>query len=147
MMGAFEDAWNEFEGTVGPVLQQALSDKAPVVTGQLSESMTWEDQEGVLTAGSKDDRGPIAAYVTRGTAPHPIEPVNAEFLHFFASDGTEVFTKHVDHPGTSANPFHVDAWESVRDEVLAEFRTIVGDGVTLAYLNPWRDRTIEVTDL
>jgi len=142
-MGAWEDAWQRFEAEAGPVLSSALSDAAPYSTGELAASMTWEDQQGRLTAGSSDARGPIAAYVTRGTAPHGIDPVYASVLHFFAGDGTEVFASHVDHPGTAANPFHIDAWGAARDGVLAAFRREM-PGAALSYLNPWRNRTLEV---
>lgn len=37
-----------------------------------------------------------------GTRPHDIVPVDAEVLRFEASDGEDVFTRHVDHPGTRA---------------------------------------------
>lgn len=141
-MAAFDDAWAAFESQAGPILADALSGAAPVVTGELAASMDWRDQTGVLTAGSNDARGPIAAYVTRGTRPHPIEPVNARFLHFIASDGTEVYTTHVDHPGTSPNPFHVTAWQASAPTVVDLFRRKMGSGLTLAYLNPWRNRQI-----
>jgi len=35
-----------------------------------------------------------------GSPAHPIDPCKAKFLHFVGDDGEEVFTKHVDHPGT-----------------------------------------------
>lgn len=141
-MSAFDDAWSAFEDEAGPVLEQALSDAAPVVTGTLAGSMDWQDQSGTLTVGSRDPRGPIAAYVTRGTRQHEIYPVYADALHFIASDGAEVFTQHVHHPGTSANQFHITAWESVRDEVLGTAKQVLGHGVTVALLNPWRNRTL-----
>ena len=147
-MADFEDLWTEFENEVGPLLSDELSQQSPVGdpdtdldSGTLSQSMKWEDQEGTLTVGSQDPRGPIAAYVTRGTVPHEIAPVFANSLHFFVG-GAEVFTQHVDHPGTTANPFHVTGWEARRDEVHQLFRDKVGGGVTLSYLNPWRNTTL-----
>ncbi len=149
----FNEGWQAFEEQVGPLLTDELARQAPVsdspndpAPGTLRDSMVWEDQEQTLTVGSRDPRGPIAAYVTRGTAPHPIDPVNATFLHFIGSDGTEVFTRHVDHPGTAPNPFHIAAWEAQRDVVLERFRTVVGHD-TLSYLNPWRNRIINLLDM
>lgn len=139
---SFDEGWAEFEAEAGPILAAELSTQAPVVTGTLAGSMTWEDQVGVLTAGSRDPRGPIAAYVTRGTRPHPIDAVNAQFLHFIGRDGGDVFTKHVDHPGTAPNPFHIAAWEARRDQLLELGRVRLGHGVALQYLNPWRNRTL-----
>jgi hypothetical protein len=141
-MTAFDDAWSDFEQDTGPTLSDALSKEAPVDTGALAASMEWRDEDGTLTAGSSDSRGPIAAYVARGTRPHEIYPVNATALHFFASNGDEVFTKHVHHPGTVANQFHVRAWESVRSEVTQRFHDKVAGGVQLSYLNPWRNKTL-----
>jgi len=147
-MDAFESAWAEFEQSAGPALADELSNQAPVGdpdtdldSGTLSQSMKWEDQDGVLTIGSQDPRGPIAAYVTRGTQPHEIVPVFANALHFFVG-GDEVFAKHVEHPGTIANPFHVAAWEAQRDAIHQEFRDTVGGGVALSFLNPWQNRTL-----
>jgi hypothetical protein len=144
----FDALWAELESEVGPLLADELSQQSPVGdpdtdldSGTLSQSMKWEDQEGTLTIGSADPRGPIAAYVTRGTVPHEIVPVYANFLHFFVG-GEEVFTQHVDHPGTTANPFHIVAWEARRDEVHQLFRDKVGGGVVLSYLNPWRNQIL-----
>jgi hypothetical protein len=147
-MTAFDSLWTELENEVGPLLSDELSQQAPVGdpdtdldSGTLSQSMKWEDQDGVLTIGSQDPRGPIAAYVTRGTQPHEIVPVFANALHFFVG-GDEVFTQHVDHPGTTANPFHIAGWEARRDEVQQMFMERMGHGVTMTYLNPWRNRTL-----
>ncbi len=150
MTAAFSDAWATFQQEAGPLLADELSALAPVGdpfldagSGTLSRSMEWrpDDESGDLTVGSSDPRGPILAYVARGTRPHEIVPVNAGALHFFAG-GNEVFAQHVNHPGTTANPFHITAWENKRQEVRSMFLETVGKGVVLSYLNPWRDRNI-----
>jgi hypothetical protein len=149
-MSAFDDAWADFEDQAGPLMADGLSQHAPVGdpdldedSGTLANSMEWRDQEGVLTAGSSDPRGPIARFVARGTRPHSIDPVNGEFLTFFwPKVGHVVKMRHVDHPGTTANPFHIDTWESIRPEVQQMFRDTVGGGTVLSYLNPWKNRTL-----
>jgi hypothetical protein len=149
-MGAFDENWAQLEQDVGPLLATELGAQAPVgdpdldpESGTLAASMTWEDQGGVLTAGSRDSRGPIARWVTRGTRPHSIDPVNSPFLHFYwPLVGHFVNLRHVDHPGTSPNQFHVRAWEASRDQVLQMFKEQMGPNVTAAYLNPWRDKDI-----
>jgi hypothetical protein len=147
-VASFDELWTELETEIGPLLTDELSQQSPVGdpdldpdSGTLSQSMKWEDQEGVLTVGSQDPRGPIAAFVTRGTQPHEIVPVYAKSLHFFVG-GDEVFTQHVDHPGTVANPFHIVGWEARRAEVCQLFRERMGHGVSMSYLNPWRNQTL-----
>lgn len=89
----------ETDGWQGPHLKDAL---VLIVIG-------GEDPR--LMVGSKE-RGDLLSYVHDGTVAHGIDPVNASVLHFFV-DGDEVFTKHVDHPGTTANPFVLDAVRTV----------------------------------
>ena len=142
-MGEFEDKWADFIEEVGPQLVDEMSAQSPVDTGTLAASHGYrQGEDGSLEVFSDDPDGPIAAYVIRGTKPHPIEPVTAQALHFFASDGTEVFTQHVDHPGTAPNPFNQAAWEAQRDDVVKKFGQTVGKGYALALLNPWRNRSI-----
>jgi hypothetical protein len=148
-MSYFDDAWDEFEKSAGPLIVDEVVSLTPVGdpffdpdSGTLAESMDWDDRDGTLVIQSRDPRGPIAAYVTRGTSPHDIYPVHANALHFFTQEGDEVYTQHVSHPGTIANPFHVTAWENVRSEVQQMFRDMVGEGVVLSYLNPWRNRVL-----
>jgi hypothetical protein len=148
-MSAFDEKWQEFEASAGPLITDEVVEQTPVGdpfldpdSGTLADSMDWDDRDGTLVIESRDPRGPIAAYVARGTRPHDIYPVYASALHFFARDGAEVFTQHVHHPGTVANPFNITAWENVRDQVQQMFRDTVGGGVTLSYLNPWRNRTL-----
>lgn len=52
---------------------------------------------------------PYALFVHEGAAPHPIDPVNGQFLVFTGRDGSLVFTRHVDHPGNKPNRFLVRA--------------------------------------
>lgn len=46
-----------------------------------------------------------AADVELGTAPHVIEPDEADALAFTGQDGELVFRQSVDHPGTPAQPY------------------------------------------
>ena len=147
---SFDEGWTLFAHQAGEVLVEALSQAAPVGdpfrdpdSGTLAGSMEWVERDGTLQLVSMDYRGPIARYVVRGTRPHPIDPVNADFLHWTGDGGEDVYAKHVDHPGTAPNPFHIEAWERHRDEILAMYRDLVGHG-SLAILNPWRNRTINI---
>lgn len=145
----FDEVWAEFESQAGPLLVDEMVEQCPVgdpdndpAPGTLANSIDWDDSYQTLLIQSRDPRGPIAAYVTRGTRPHEIAPVYASALHFIGSGGEDVFTQHVNHPGTDPNPFHITAWENKRTEVQQLFREIVGSGLTLTYLNPWRNKTI-----
>jgi hypothetical protein len=139
---AFLTSWKAFTEEVGPVLAQEMSAQSPVNTGQLANSQSWRDNQGTLEVISTDNRGPIAAYVIRGTRPHSIDPVNARMLHWVGPSGENVFAHHVDHPGTLPNKYNVAAWEAQRLYVLRAFGRIVGRGYALSYLNPWRNRVI-----
>ena len=75
---------------------------APVRTGGYQASIygkavgEWE-----IVIGS-DYR--VAAIIEYGSQPHFIRARDAEALHFFLDDGTEIFAKFVRHPGTLPNP-------------------------------------------
>lgn len=66
---------------------------------------------GTRTQGDK------LTYVTDGTEPHSIDPVNASVLRF-TTGGTTVFAAHVDHPGTTGNDFLLQAARSIAQENL-----------------------------
>jgi hypothetical protein len=68
----------------------------------------WHQETTGPSASIVFNEAPYASYLFEGTAPHEIRPVRASALHFFAG-GTEVWTQHVDHPGTLANPRLLDA--------------------------------------
>ena len=143
---SFAAGWEVFKETAGPLLVSEIAAQSPVGDGEgagtLRDSRSWQSGDGGrLEIVSKDTRGPIAAYVIRGTKAHDIYPSRASVLHFFAQDGGEVWTQHVSHPGTSANPYNRAAWNAKRPEVVALFKATVGAGV-LSVLNPWRGRRL-----
>jgi hypothetical protein len=148
-VGIFDARWELFKREVEGQLVDEMSAQSPVgdplndpAPGTLAASHSSRDGDGGrLEIVSTDARGPIARFVIRGTQAHPIEPVSARALHFFV-DGDEVFTKHVEHPGTSPNPYNRVAWEAQRPDVVHRFAVTVGRGYALSVLNPWRNRKI-----
>jgi hypothetical protein len=50
-----------------------------------------------------------AIFVHEGTGPHPIVPRTAKVLRFPTRGGRIVYTTKVNHPGTDAQPFLMDA--------------------------------------
>jgi hypothetical protein len=101
---------------VGAIINQITEDArafAPVDEGELKDSIRGRKTNpfgGFVLA-----EAPHAAATEFGSNPHPIEPKEARFLHFFV-DGVEVFTLHVDHPGTPAQPFLRPAFQKSQDD-------------------------------
>ena len=98
----------------------ALKSRTPVRTGKLrastrfqlkgtDESMRVEVRQGARSAAGVMYR----PFVTGGTRPHEIRPVNAKALRFNIG-GRTVFAKRVNHPGTKPNPYHED---TLREEL------------------------------
>lgn len=87
---------------------------APWRTGNLAMSITKTVSEG---SAAVKPLAPYALYVEKGTRPHEIYPVNARCLAFEVGMlGGMVFTMHVHHPGTKANPFVQTTAVETRDE-------------------------------
>lgn len=87
---------------------------APKVTGALANSITvTPTMVGGTPVAYVDANAPYAGFVHEGTGPHPIDPVNARVLRFPSKSGVIVFTPHVEHPGTRAQPFLTDALSTV----------------------------------
>ena len=75
----------------------------------LRDTLRWKiEPTGRALVGSSKTLQPSGVsaldVILSGTEPHPIDPVNASVLRF-TSGGQVVFARHVDHPGTAANPF------------------------------------------
>jgi hypothetical protein len=82
------------ENVEGKILQKR--------TGQLAESIhkaTRTSDNPMVGEVFVDPATPKAWALERGGERYyPIVPVKARMLHFFAKDGTEIFTDFVDHP-------------------------------------------------
>jgi len=79
-------------------------------TGRGISSLTWLlTGEPSVRVGSNVY---YMLYVHEGTRPHEIRPVNARVLRWVGPGGV-VFARKVNHPGTTGDPFLVDAMRSV----------------------------------
>lgn len=91
---------------LGERIRQRAMIICPVSTGNDNEDEHLRDTLVVKFISGGDPRilvgstrkGDVFSYVTLGTEPHPIDPVNASLLRFTAG-GTVVFAHHVEHPG------------------------------------------------
>lgn len=121
-------ASGEWADTVGPVVLDAMKAAAPLGKNQDvsgSKSIATRHRPGTLRSSIRYEKDasetnttatftaytPYAGYVIEGTRAHEIWPKAANYLHF-ASQGQEFFVgpkgsqAHVNHPGTTANPFN-----------------------------------------
>lgn len=103
---------------VKDIMANYLVNAAPRRTGAYAASI-----EGERTLAGRNQRvvfsamSPLSTWIIYGTAPHPIEPVRASALRFEVADGTIVFAKHVDHPGTQPNDFVQRAVDAALPEI------------------------------
>lgn len=84
---------------------------APVDTGLLRDNHYTEIVgDGVYLLGRVVANTAYALYVHNGTRPHSINPRSAGgVLRFPNRAGVIVYTRHVNHPGTTAQPWLRDA--------------------------------------
>ena len=83
---------------------------APVDSGYYRNNIGFDGRNKVIANAS------YSADIEYGTKPHVIQPKNANALHF-TTDGQEVFTKRVNHPGTKPNPVMRNAALKVQKQV------------------------------
>lgn len=93
------------------ILEEELQAKAPGTTYPTQLSVEVEESDGGALLGVVGPE-PLSTWITKGTAPHPIDPVNAQALFW---PGAMYPVKHVDHPGTAPNPFIDDAVQAALD--------------------------------
>lgn len=98
---------------IGSNLQDLLERKSPRVTGELASSWQLTSQGDTVIV---ENDTPQARFVVDGTRPHVILPVNANALSFYVN-GTHVFAKRVNHPGTAPNPFVDEAVSEVEYDI------------------------------
>lgn len=71
---------------------------------------------------------PIFTFITEGTNPHRIPREGNKLLAFQWEKGPEgpgmYFFYFVNHPGTKANPFHLEAFEEMKDEINREMARV-----------------------
>lgn len=103
---------------VNDTLLQWLKDAAPKRSGAYAESIRGErSTEGKVQRITFTAASPLSTWIIYGTAPHPIDPVNAKVLRFTVGDGKVVFAQHVDHPGTLPNDYRSVALTSAMPDL------------------------------
>ena len=83
---------------------------APVDSGYYRNNIGFDGKNKVIANAD------YSADIEYGTKPHIIQPKTASALHF-QSDGQDVFTKKVNHPGTKPNPVMRNAALKVQKQV------------------------------
>jgi len=89
--------------------------RSPVKTGKLKSSISVGERSAGRngTAIEVSANTLYALYVNQGTKPHVIMPKKARMLRFPTKAGDIVFANKVNHPGTKAHPFMLDALRAV----------------------------------
>jgi len=123
-------SWNRerTEGFSDRVITEALATEvvrkarqyAPVRSGEYRDSIDFavlDDETALIYATA-----PHAIFLEDGTKPHVIEARNATALRFIGHDGSPVYRKRVNHPGT--RPQRI--LERAIRETLAEQSRVLG---------------------
>lgn len=152
---AYQFQWlvasKKWADTIGPVVLDGLKAAAPVgkeqatsdgqqlatrhAPGTLRRSIRYQREvSGTSTTATFTAYTPYAGYVIHGTRPHEIWPKAAKYLHF-VQNGTERFVgpkgtdKHVNHPGTTANPFNRRVITELMDWIQTTYREIMQEAL------------------
>lgn len=112
-----EKKFNSALHEIGLNLSQTFAEAAPVRTGFLKNSFSYELDGNVITIKAAE----YLDNVLYGTPPHIITPKNKKALSF-RMDGKKVLAKKVNHPGTAPNPF-------VFEVVDREYKKIMEDAL------------------
>lgn len=91
-----------------------MESRTPVKTGALRQSLAIKVETNKVIIGPNT---PYAGFVEFGTKPHVIRPKRPDGVLVFTINGTKVFTKKVNHPGTKAQPYVVPAFEAWMDSL------------------------------
>jgi hypothetical protein len=128
-IGALTAAFRQYPAISAPILQRALSASGAVLAKNTNRStVPWrtgfltQTFQAVLETG-KLHWYPTASYarfVEFGTAPHIIEPKNAQALYW---PGAAHPVRIVHHPGSKANPYMERIIETSQEEINSQFGT------------------------
>ena len=91
-------------------VEEEAKKAAPVDSGYYRNNIGFDGKNKVIANAD------YSADLEYGTKPHVIQPKTAKALHF-QSDGEDVFTKKVNHPGTKPNPVMRNAAHKVQKQV------------------------------
>lgn len=105
-----QNATKESLQEAGFKVEEEAKKAAPVDSGYYRNNIGFDGRNKVIANAS------YSADIEYGTKPHIIEPKNANALHF-TTDGQDVFTKKVNHPGTKPNPVMRNAAHKVQKQV------------------------------
>lgn len=102
-------------------------------TGKMASRIrTRFDGRGFAIVGQVRAGGAVAHLIAGGTAPHAIEPIQGRVLALAGRGGGIVgYARHVEHPGTAADPFVAlgiadarpameTAWQDAGEAMVAE---------------------------
>ena len=109
-------AANRFLRMIGEEAIFLLETNSPKDTGKFSKSWSVIGQgKDFIDIGTNDPE--LYGFITQGTQPHTIRPVNANVLHFKIG-GEEIFTTLVRHPGTKPNRLLVDVGRQINKIII-----------------------------
>ena len=109
---------------IGQVFSVALKQNTPRATGKLANSTRFQlvgsnkNQAVEVRQGARSPEGAFyGMFVRGGTRPHEIRPKKPGGVLAFKIGGRTIFTKKVNHPGTKANPYHVETERQTSGEI------------------------------
>jgi HK97 gp10 family phage protein len=121
---ALRQTANDSQITTQQVLVQSanqilaeMESRVPVDTGRLRNSLQIRVDTDRVTIGPNENIADYGGYVEFGTKPHVIRPKTPGGVLVFKMNGTTVFAKKVNHPGTKAQPFVRPAFEAWVDSL------------------------------
>lgn len=124
LANALRQTAGESQITTQQVLIQAsnqilaeMESRVPVDTGKLRNSLQIKVETDRVTIGPDENIAPYGGYVEFGTKPHTIRPKTPGGVLVFKMNGTTVYAKKVNHPGTKAQPFVRPAFEAWVDSL------------------------------
>jgi HK97 gp10 family phage protein len=120
---ALRESGRKSEATTFDVLQQSagyilseMERTVPVKSGNLRDSLGVKVTSGSVIIGPDVNKAPYATFVEHGTKPHVIKAKNGKALAFTVG-GRTVIVRSVNHPGTTAQPFVMPAFETWVDSI------------------------------